>query len=107
MVLPFDDHMVHRGHGVFDTAAIVDGKVYNLEAHLDRFVRSAGPGSFGLPPAASAEPGFFDRRSSGLVACWPGRDPASACPGPSKPIGENWTLRGGGASCTRTHPGET
>lgn len=25
MVIPMDDHMVHRGHGVFDTAAIVDG----------------------------------------------------------------------------------
>lgn len=28
MVIPMDDHMVHRGHGVFDTAAIVDGLVY-------------------------------------------------------------------------------
>lgn len=27
MVIPIDDHMVHRGHGVFDTAAIVDGYV--------------------------------------------------------------------------------
>jgi 4-amino-4-deoxychorismate lyase len=42
MVIPFDDHMVHRGHGVFDTAAIVDGRIYDLEAHLDRFLRSAG-----------------------------------------------------------------
>ena len=25
MVIPIDDHMVHRGHGVFDTAAITDG----------------------------------------------------------------------------------
>jgi 4-amino-4-deoxychorismate lyase len=41
MVIPFDDHMVHRGHGIFDTAAIVDGKIYDLEAHLDRFARSA------------------------------------------------------------------
>jgi len=41
MVIPFDDHMVHRGHGVFDTAAIVDGKIYDLGAHLDRFTRSA------------------------------------------------------------------
>jgi 4-amino-4-deoxychorismate lyase len=41
MVLPFDDHMVHRGHGVFDTAAIVDGHIYDLEAHLDRLLRSA------------------------------------------------------------------
>lgn len=42
MVLPFDDHMVHRGHGIFDTAGIVNGRIYDLEAHLDRFVRSAG-----------------------------------------------------------------
>lgn len=25
MVIPIDDHMVHRGHGVFDTAIIMDG----------------------------------------------------------------------------------
>lgn len=49
MVLPFDDHMVHRGHGVFDTAAIVDGKIYDLEAHLDRFLRSAANSKLKLP----------------------------------------------------------
>jgi 4-amino-4-deoxychorismate lyase len=49
MVLPFDDHIVHRGHGVFDTAAIVDGKIYDLEAHLDRFLRSAGLSKLPLP----------------------------------------------------------
>ncbi len=41
MVLPFDDHMVHRGHGIFDTAGLVAGKIYDLEAHLDRFLGSA------------------------------------------------------------------
>lgn len=25
MVIPIDDHMVHRGHGVFDTAVLLDG----------------------------------------------------------------------------------
>jgi 4-amino-4-deoxychorismate lyase len=49
MVLPFDDHMVHRGHGVFDTAAIVDGRIYDLPAHLDRFIRSAGLSRLRLP----------------------------------------------------------
>lgn len=49
MVILFDDHMVHRGHGVFDTAAIVDGKIYDLEAHLDRFVRSARTSKLELP----------------------------------------------------------
>jgi 4-amino-4-deoxychorismate lyase len=41
MVLPFDDHMVHRGHGIFDTAGVVGGRIYDLEAHLDRFIASA------------------------------------------------------------------
>src|SRR5215470_13120922 len=49
MVIPFDDHMVHRGHGVFDTAALVEGKVYDLEAHLDRFLRSARTSKLALP----------------------------------------------------------
>ena len=49
MVIPFDDHMVHRGHGVFDNAAIVDGKIYDLEAHLDRFIRSATTSRLTLP----------------------------------------------------------
>lgn len=41
MVIPMDDHMVHRGHGVFDTAAIMDGCLYELDQHLDRFLGSA------------------------------------------------------------------
>ncbi len=49
MLLPFDDHMVHRGHGIFDTAAIVDGRIYDLEAHLDRFLRSAERAKLRLP----------------------------------------------------------
>jgi len=49
MILPFDDHMVHRGHGIFDTAAVVDGKIYDLEAHLDRFLRSARLARLALP----------------------------------------------------------
>jgi len=49
MVVPFDDHMVHRGHGIFDTAAIEAGKIYALEAHLDRFIRSAQNSKLRLP----------------------------------------------------------
>jgi len=50
MIVPFDDHMVHRGHGIFDTAAIEGGKIYDLEAHLDRFIRSADNSKLKLPP---------------------------------------------------------
>ena len=49
MVIPFDDHMVHRGHAVFDTAAIVNGMMYQLEAHLNRFERSAAMARIPLP----------------------------------------------------------
>ena len=37
MVIPIDDHMVHRGHGVFDTATISDGLTV-LSAVLIHFI---------------------------------------------------------------------
>ncbi|HUQ87558.1 MAG TPA: aminotransferase class IV [Vicinamibacterales bacterium] len=49
MIIPFDDHMVHRGHGIFDTAGIVNGKIYDLDAHLDRFLKSAERSKLKLP----------------------------------------------------------
>ncbi|KAK6946680.1 Aminotransferase class IV [Dillenia turbinata] len=49
MVIPIDDHMVHRGHGVFDTAIIFDGYLYELDVHLDRFLRSAAKAKITSP----------------------------------------------------------
>jgi 4-amino-4-deoxychorismate lyase len=49
MVLPLDDHMVHRGHAVFDTAALTHGMLYQLEPHLDRLLRSAEAARIALP----------------------------------------------------------
>ena len=37
-VVQFDDHMVHRGHAVFDTALLVESYLYQLDPHLDRQV---------------------------------------------------------------------
>ena len=51
MVIPFDDHMVHRGHGIFDTAGLVDGRIYDLEAHLDRFLMSAERSKLRISPS--------------------------------------------------------
>jgi 4-amino-4-deoxychorismate lyase len=53
MVIPFDDHMVHRGHGIFDTAGLVGGKIYDLEAHLDRFLLSAERSKLKVPTSRS------------------------------------------------------
>ncbi len=49
MILPMDDHMVHRGHAVFDTAAIVNGQLYQLDPHMERFLRSAEMARIPLP----------------------------------------------------------
>jgi branched-subunit amino acid aminotransferase/4-amino-4-deoxychorismate lyase len=37
MMLPIDDHLVHRGDGVFETFKCVEGRIYNMRAHLVRF----------------------------------------------------------------------
>ncbi len=41
MLLPIDDHMVHRGDGVFEAMKAVNRSVYLLEEHLQRLFRSA------------------------------------------------------------------
>jgi len=41
MQVPVDDHLVHRGDGVFDTFKCVGRAAYNLDAHLERLMRSA------------------------------------------------------------------
>ncbi|GJN35709.1 hypothetical protein PR202_gb24511 [Eleusine coracana subsp. coracana] len=49
MVIRIDDHMVHRGHGVFDTATISEGCLYELDAHLDRLLVSASKAKIDTP----------------------------------------------------------
>src|ERR671923_2679301 len=49
MVLPLDDHMVHRGHAVFDTAILTHGMLYELDPHVDRLLRSAEAARIPLP----------------------------------------------------------
>lgn len=41
MMVPIDDHMVHRGDGVFEAMTCVEGSVYNMRAHLERLADSA------------------------------------------------------------------
>ena len=41
MQLPVDDHLVHRGDGVFETCKCVAGGIYLLDAHMVRLERSA------------------------------------------------------------------
>ena len=42
MLIPLDDHLVHRGDGVFEALRFEDGAIYQLDEHLRRLERSAG-----------------------------------------------------------------
>jgi branched-subunit amino acid aminotransferase/4-amino-4-deoxychorismate lyase len=53
MLVPVDDHMVHRGDGVFETFKCIDGNLYNMRDHLDRLERSAM--ALGLKPPRPRE----------------------------------------------------
>lgn len=41
MLAPVDDHVVHRGDGVFETIKIAEGALYAVDAHLHRMEASA------------------------------------------------------------------
>lgn len=45
MVIPIDDHMVHRGHGVFDTAMLLDGYelgiVINCRSYYQKIISNS------------------------------------------------------------------
>lgn len=41
MMVPLDDHMVHRGDGIFETCKCIEGSIYNMKAHLDRLSHAA------------------------------------------------------------------
>ena len=83
MVIPFDDHMVHRGHGIFDTAGIVNGRIYDLEAHLDRFLKSAERSKLKLPSSRAEMRDIIIRttaasgRRDGSIRYWLSSGPGS------------------------------
>ena len=53
MLLPLDDHLAHRGDGVFETIKYIGGRLYQLDEHMQRMRRSAD--SIFLAPPCSWE----------------------------------------------------
>lgn len=41
MLVAADEHLVHRGDGVFESMKCVDGGIYNLDSHMQRLTASA------------------------------------------------------------------
>ena len=49
MLVPVDDHIVHRGDGIFEAFRIFNGRAYDMHPHLERLKRSAQLISLELP----------------------------------------------------------
>lgn len=96
MVLPLDDHMVHRGHSVFDTATLTHGMLYQLDPHLDRFLRSAELARISLPFPRERlrqiilETAAASGRREGSVRYWLSAGPGGYGLGPAECIGSSF-----------------
>ena len=96
MVLPLDDHMVHRGHAVFDTATLTHGMLYQLDPHLDRLLRSAEAARIPLPfPREQLRQIILDtaagsRQQEGSVRYWLSAGPGGFALGPAECIGSSF-----------------
>lgn len=49
MVIPIDDHQVHRGDAVFEAIKVIDGKAFLFNEHLERLQASASQLGLALP----------------------------------------------------------
>src|SRR5437870_5411230 len=96
MVLPLDDHMVHRGHAVFDTATLTHGMLYQLDPHLDRLLRSAESARIPLPfPREELRQIILDtaaasRQREGSVRYWLSAGPGGFGLGPAECVGSSF-----------------
>jgi 4-amino-4-deoxychorismate lyase len=96
MVLPLDDHMVHRGHAVFDTATLARGMLYQLDPHLDRLLRSAESARIALPfPREQLRQIILDTaaasaRRDASVRYWLSAGPGGFGLGPAECIGSSF-----------------
>ena len=96
MVLPLDDHMVHRGHSVFDTATLTGGMLYQLDPHLDRLLRSAELARVPLPfPREELRQIILDtaaasRQREGSVRYWLSAGPGGFGLGPAECVGTSF-----------------
>ena len=96
MVLPLDDHMVHRGHSVFDTATLTHGMLYQLDPHLDRFLRSAELARISLPfPRENLRQIILETAAAsghleGSVRYWLSAGPGGYGLGPAECIGSSF-----------------
>jgi 4-amino-4-deoxychorismate lyase len=91
MLVPIDDHMVHRGDGVFEAIKVTNGGIYLLDEHLSRLSQSACKIGLQVPVSENE----FRQKilatcratgvDSGLLRIFLGRGPGGFSPNPYEP----------------------
>jgi branched-chain amino acid aminotransferase len=96
MLLPMDDHMVHRGDGVFEAMKAVKGKVYLLDEHLRRLMTSAA--KIGIQPKFSEtemkdillQTFKISEQENALIRVYLSRGPGNFSPNPYDSVGSQF-----------------
>ncbi len=93
MLVPIDDHLVHRGDGIFEAFKCVQGNIYLLDAHLDRLERSAELIDLSWPmPRSKLQEAVLETIAAGntqdsLIRLYISRGPGDFSPNPYASIG--------------------
>jgi branched-chain amino acid aminotransferase len=89
--VPVDDHLVHRGDGVFEAMRIIDRAYFDLESHLTRLERSAAKIFLTLPFSVTQirerclQLAKLCDESEAVLRLYVGRGPGSFSPNPYEP----------------------
>ena len=65
--IPIDDHIIVRGHAVFDTATIVNGCLYRHRIHIDRLFESAAKAGLDLEFLVEPEHKFDIEKQKDMI----------------------------------------
>lgn len=92
MTIAIDDHIVHRGDGVFEALKVIKSQIYGLVPHLERIQRSAKAVKLNLPSLKEMENIVLQTiRSVEVDTCmvriYASRGPGSFGPSPKDCVG--------------------
>jgi branched-chain amino acid aminotransferase len=89
--VPVDDHLVHRGDGVFEAIRLIDRAYFDLESHLDRLQLSAKKIALELPFSKDKirtrclQLAKLCNESEGVLRLYVGRGPGGFTQNPYEP----------------------
>lgn len=95
MLIPLDDHLVHRGDGIFETVKYIGRRIYQLDAHLERMQQNCRALSLPAPMpwedirTLAVETARAGEQEDGYLSLFIGRGPGGfavdlrECPQPS------------------------